>query len=178
MSRLIVPFCLILAALPATANTIDYTFTKIADSTQGFTNFFGYDVNDSGMVAFNSNGNVFVTNGVAVTPTGLTSGWWPSINNAGTVAFLESNSSSVAAYPFGVVATAGGGSVDVSVNNLGIVAYTDGINVYEVLPGQAPVTVAQDSGPGAVLGPGPSLNDSGAGGGTTKAFRREPKGSS
>ncbi len=82
------PFLAQFAALPATANTIDYTFTKIADSTQGFTNFFGYDVNDSGIVAFNSNGNVFVTNGVAVTPTGLTSGWWPSINNAGTVAFL------------------------------------------------------------------------------------------
>lgn len=86
----------------------DFTFTKIADTTDGFSSFFNAPaINDSGIVAFsatlnNGSTGVFTGSGGATTPFAL-SGEDPSfrsvitnpvINNAGTVAFGASTNTS------------------------------------------------------------------------------------
>ncbi len=87
--------------LSGRAIAANFTFTKIADTTDGFSSFFDAPaLNDKGTVAFSgtlSNGStgVFTGSGSVITPiavSGTSSNFQsvlsnPSINNAGTVAF-------------------------------------------------------------------------------------------
>jgi hypothetical protein len=108
----------------------------------------------------NTNSGVYIGNGGSLTPTGFTSGWWPTINDANEVGFLSSPSN-VVVTPFGVVGTAG--NVDVAVNNAPAVAFTNGSVLYlQPLGAPAPPLVLADTtGPLANISPGPALNDLG-----------------
>ena len=167
--------CVLIAAIPAKAEA-QYTFTLIADSTGPFRDFgsepspslseagtvaFVANLDDGSFGVFRGNGGLVTT--IATNPLPLGGFWYPSINQAGTVAFFEVQGNDVVERivagnggPLTTIADIAGpfkrfaGGYSVSINSAGTVAFW----------------AAQDSGPAGIF--------AGNGGATTPIFLNSP----
>jgi hypothetical protein len=191
-SRILLAACLLLTVFPHRAAADFYSITAIATTRDGFSSFGAFPaINASGTVAFQatrSDGSIGVFTGkggvvTTVARTGDANGFGsfgdPSLNDAGTVAFLAGFAQGTGLF------TASGGSVhlivgndlssplsglgDPVLNNAGPLAFVGDVRgsagPHQVLKGKAPpfVDVADNGGPiDGFVNNGVAINASGA----------------